>query len=104
MNTFDPAAALEKLSIEYRERIDALCRDLARSHSTDSTEQALERENDEVLEALLSEARIALRRVEQAQERLHAGNYGNCTKCSEAIGFGRLAVMPMAERCVQCEE
>lgn len=104
MNTFDPAAALEKLSIEYRERIETLCLDLARSHSADSSEQALERENDEVLEALLSEARITLRKVEQAQARLHAENYGNCSKCTEAIGVGRLAVMPMAERCVQCAE
>ena len=43
MSTFDPAVALEKLSVEYRGRIEALRRDLARGHSADSAEQAQER-------------------------------------------------------------
>jgi len=104
VTTFDPAIALEKMSVEYRDRIEALRQDLARSHSTDSAEQAVERENDEVLEALLSESEAALRKVEKARERLHEGVYGQCSKCGEAISVGRLAVMPMAERCVQCAD
>jgi RNA polymerase-binding transcription factor DksA len=104
MSTFDPAVVLEKLSVEYRGRIEALRQDLARSHSADSAEQALERENDEVLEALLGESQAALRKVEKARERLSEGAYGYCAKCGEAIGSQRLAVMPMAECCVQCAD
>jgi len=104
MSTFDPAAALEKMSVEYRARVEAIRLDLARSHSADSSEQAVERENDEVLEALLAEAEITLRKVEKARERLREGTYGKCRKCGEAIGEKRLAVMPMAECCVQCAD
>jgi RNA polymerase-binding transcription factor DksA len=104
VSTFDPAVALEQMSVEYRGRIDALRRDLASSHSADSSEQAVERENDEVLEALLSESQVALRQVEKARDRLREGTYGQCAKCGEAIGANRLAVMPMAERCVQCAD
>jgi len=104
MSTFDPAATLEKMSVEYRTRVEAIRRDLARSHSADSSEQAVERENDEVLEALLAEAEVTLRKVEKARERLREDTYGKCDKCGEAIGAERLAIMPMAECCVQCAD
>ena len=104
MNTFDPARTLEKLSEEYRGRAEAISRDLGRSHSADFAEQASERQNDEVLEALLAESEGALRQVERARERLREGSYGHCQKCGEAIGSARLAAMPMAERCLKCAD
>ena len=104
MAIFDPAAALEKLTTEYRARADAIRQDLARSHSADSTEQAAERQNDEVLEALLAESEAALRQAEKARERLQQGSYGRCSKCGEAISAARLAVMPMTCCCVQCAD
>ena len=104
MNNFDPATALEKLSDEYRGRAEAVRRDLGRSHSADFAEQATERQNDEVLEALLAESEGALRQVERARERLREGTYGHCAKCGEDIGIARLAVMPMAERCLKCAD
>ncbi len=104
MNTFDPALALEKLSEEYRGRAEAIRRDLGRSHSADFAEQATERQNDEVLEALLAESEGALRQVERARERVREGTYGHCQKCGEAIGVARLAAMPMAERCLKCAD
>lgn len=104
MSTYDPAEALDKMSDEYRTRVEAIRRDLARSHSADSSEQAVERENDEVLEALLAEAEVTLRKVEKARERLREGSYGHCSRCGAVIGAQRLAVMPMAECCVQCAD
>jgi RNA polymerase-binding transcription factor DksA len=104
MTTFDPASALEQLSVEYRGRAESIRRDLASSHSADSAEQAAERQNDQVLEALLAESEGALRQVERARERLREGAYGICSKCGEAIGASRLAALPMAERCVSCAE
>ena len=102
MSTFDPAVVLKKLSIEYQGRAEAIRRDLARGHSADSAEQATERQNDEVLEALLVEAETALQQVNKAHERLQQGTYGSCSKCGEVISAARLAVMPMTECCVQC--
>ncbi|MBF7730218.1 TraR/DksA family transcriptional regulator [Pseudomonas sp. N040] len=104
MSSFDPASALEQLSLEYRGRIEAIRRDLTSSHSTDSAEQAAERQNDQVLEALLAETEGALRQVERARERLRAGTYGICSKCGEAIGASRLAALPMAECCLNCAD
>ena len=57
MSAFDPQAALDALLAEYSARASAIRQDLARSHSPDFAEQALQRQNDEVLEALLAEHR-----------------------------------------------
>lgn len=47
--------------------VPAILHDLARSHSADFAEQAQQRQNDEVLEALLAEAEAGMRQVELAQ-------------------------------------
>jgi DnaK suppressor protein len=41
-------------------------------------------------------------RVEMAERRLAIGEYGWCADCGEAIPDKRLAIDPMAERCVRC--
>ncbi len=41
-------------------------------------------------------------RVDQALRRLEDGEYGYCADCGEEIPDGRLAIDPMAERCVRC--
>lgn len=61
MSAFDPATALETLAAEYAARAAAIRRDLARSHSPDFAEQAVQRQNDEVLEGLLAEAEAGMR-------------------------------------------
>lgn len=104
MTAFDPRTTLEQLAADYRGRAEAIRRDLGRSHSQDFAEQASERQNDEVLEALLAEAELALRQVEHARERLAAGHYGECVRCGETIEAARLAALPMAECCLKCAD
>lgn len=41
-------------------------------------------------------------RIEQAERRLRDGDYGYCEDCGEEIAEKRLAIDPMAERCVRC--
>lgn len=41
-------------------------------------------------------------RVDQALRRLEDGEYGTCADCGEEIPDKRLAIDPMAERCVNC--
>ena len=43
-----------------------------------------------------------LLRIEAAERRLRDGEYGFCEDCGEPIPDGRLAIDPMAERCVGC--
>ncbi len=61
----------------------------------------MQRQNDDVLRALLAEAEEGLRRVERARERL-GGGYGRCTACGAVIAAARLAALPTAERCQDC--
>lgn len=41
-------------------------------------------------------------RIEMAERRIASGDYGTCEECGEEIPDGRLAIDPMATRCVNC--
>lgn len=43
-----------------------------------------------------------LTRIEMSERRLNEGEYGYCLECGEEIPDGRLAIDPMAEKCVSC--
>lgn len=45
-----------------------------------------------------------LRDVKDALERIHDGSFGTCTDCESAISPRRLAAVPWASRCIQCQE
>ncbi len=104
MSAFDPRAALDALLAEYSARAKSIRQDLGRSHSADFAEQALQRQNDEVLEALLAEAEVAMRQVGMAKLRLEDGSYGDCLRCGEAIEPARLQALPAAEFCLKCAD
>ncbi|MDP3976505.1 MAG: TraR/DksA family transcriptional regulator [Pseudomonas sp.] len=104
MPAFDPQVALDALLAEYSARANAIRQDLARSHSPDFAEQALQRQNDEVLEALLDEAEKGLRQVGMAKLRLDEGTYGDCLRCGESIEPARLQVLPATEYCLRCAD
>ena len=68
----------------------------------DFEEQATERENDEVLEALDDAALQELTLIGDAIAAMDAGTYGRCVECGKAIPFGRLQVLPFTPVCVKC--
>ncbi len=70
----------------------------------DSGEQAIERENDDVLEALGGIARSELEQINIALERMERNEYGICTLCKKVISAERLKVIPYAERCIKCAD
>lgn len=41
-------------------------------------------------------------RIEMAERRIAAGDYGYCEECGNEIPDGRLAIDPMATHCVKC--
>lgn len=43
-----------------------------------------------------------LMRIEMAERRLAAGDYGYCVDCGEPVAARRLEIDPMAERCIHC--
>ena len=46
--------------------------------------------------------KLDLTRIEMAYRRINNDEYGYCTECDAEIPDGRLAIDPMAERCVNC--
>jgi DnaK suppressor protein len=45
-----------------------------------------------------------LRQVKAALRRIHDGGFGICIECESAISSRRLAAVPWASRCIQCQE
>ncbi len=101
--------AHDKLRVQLEERLDSLRarlssikQDGTQAHSSDSEEQAQERENEEVVDAIENESELSIRSIHAALGRIEAGTYGNCEACGESIGEARLSVLPEATRCVDC--
>lgn len=97
-------ALLEEKQAALELRLASIKRDVTRSHSSDSAEQAQERENDEVEEAIGVETEQSLREVRAALARLDQGLYGTCESCGEEIAPARLEVLPETVLCVQCAD
>ena len=45
-----------------------------------------------------------LREVKAALQRIHDGSFGTCIECESAISPKRLAAVPWASRCIQCQD
>ena len=67
-------------------------------------EQAIERENDEVLSALSDIEHRELEQINVALMRMDRNEYGNCAVCSEKIPEERLEALPYCDCCVNCAE
>lgn len=92
---------LEK-QVKLQERLAAINKDLQQEHSKDWEEQAQERENDEVLEALAAEVSEELKQIAIALHKIDSGDYGICSGCGEDIARERLEVLPDADLCIKC--
>jgi len=92
---------------EIKGRIDKDDKDILHTDgapSPDSGEQAVERENDDVLEALGGLARSELEKINSALKRIERNEYGNCVLCKKAIAAERLKAIPFADRCISCAD
>lgn len=70
----------------------------------DFEEQAVERENQEVVDALDTAARSELAGIAAAVARMEQGDYGVCVRCGMDIPLERLRAVPYADRCIACAE
>ena len=87
---------------ELNARLHHIERELDAPVPQDFSEQATEREEDEVLESLGAAGMTELRGIEAALERIEDGSYGTCLKCGEAIPEARLDLVPHAALCAKC--
>ena len=95
---------LEERLATLQTRLSSIKKDVTQAHSGDSAEQAQERENDEVVDAIGNETAQSIRVILAALERIENGSYGACDSCGEDIGQARLAAVPEATRCVNCAQ
>jgi DnaK suppressor protein len=93
---------LEDRLAELRARLSSLKKDVTEPHSGDFAEQAQERENDEVLDAIGNETALSIRVILAALERIGNGTYGACDNCGAPIEEARLKAIPEATRCLAC--
>ncbi len=87
---------------ELNDRVGRIKAKRQQTPSADWSEQAQERENDEVMDALGNEATLELNKINKALERIDEGDYGYCSACGKKIARARLEVMPFTNLCIRC--
>ncbi|AZQ66332.1 TraR/DksA family transcriptional regulator [Silicimonas algicola] len=93
---------LEDRLKELGERINRIEDDLDDPMPKDAEEQAVEREDDEVLERLGAQSAQEVQLIRAALARIEDGVYGDCMKCGEPISEERLDAVPHAALCRDC--
>lgn len=93
---------LEEQLAELHSRRTRIETGLTEPLNADSSEQAVEMEDDAALEgqAALIDREIAS--VSRALERIERGTYGECVRCGADIAAARLEARPEAALCIDC--
>ncbi len=96
-----------KLELEDRlrdlnARIHGIDDDLSEPPDADWSENAVESENDEVLEEVGELAVEEIQKIKAALSKIEAGTYGICDMCDEMIAIKRLEALPHATTCIKC--
>jgi DnaK suppressor protein len=105
MNQPATAELRERLEInkaELEERISKIKADVGRGLEADSSEQATQLENMEVLNALVQEGEEELAEIKAALRRMDDDSYGACVACGEEISSERLEARPYSSECIKC--
>jgi RNA polymerase-binding protein DksA len=92
---------------ELMDRLERITSDVRHEEeplSADFAEQATERENEEVMDALGSQARTELSMISDALRRIESDEFGECQECGESISEQRLEALPFAQSCIKCAE
>ena len=95
-------ATLEAQLAELEDRLSRIERDLAEPPDADSSERAVQMEDDDALEGQAALVSNEIASVRRALERIEDGTYGECANCGNAIADGRLEARPEAALCIEC--
>ena len=93
---------LEAQLSELESRLGRIERDLAEPPEADSSERAVQMEDDDALEAQAAMVANEIASVRRALERIEDGSYGECVRCGNEISAGRLEARPEAAFCIEC--
>jgi RNA polymerase-binding transcription factor DksA len=99
------AAMLCARQRELNDRLSRLNRDVRRENDPlvqDFFDQAVQRQNDEVIDRLRALTAWELDQIDSALAQIAAGSYGCCERCGQSIDHARLQAMPHAPLCQRC--
>ncbi len=81
----------------------SLLKELRAQTAGDVVDAALDSAQDEISSQLAEVESRELARIENALERMRAGQYGVCEGCSIKIPLARLNALPYATFCIDCQ-
>ncbi|EQB06417.1 hypothetical protein L288_11235 [Sphingobium quisquiliarum P25] len=95
---------LESRLDELRLRVSAIEAEFRQPLDDDFGEQAVDREDDETLDAVELAAIAEIELIEDALTRLRGGTYGLCVSCGDEIAPKRLEALPACRLCITCAQ
>ena len=98
----DARTRLEAQLAELEDRLSRIERDLAEPADPDSSERAVQMEDDDALEGQAALVSNEIGAVRRALQRIEDGTYGECANCGNEIAAGRLEARPEATLCIEC--
>lgn len=107
MNPSDLERIRDKLIEQKRtleNRVERIHEHAREPLEADSSEQAAQLGNVEVVSALENEAVSEILKIDAALRRMDDGHYGICVTCGEDISPKRLEAWPASAECVDCAE
>ena len=87
---------------ELDTRVHEVDHELGAPLTADMNDQAIDLEDDQVLEGLGTAAQKEITLLNLALERIQDGSFGICKKCEEPISEARLNAVPYAPLCKEC--
>jgi DnaK suppressor protein len=81
----------------------SLLRELRSESPGDLVDAALDSSHDEISSQLAEVESRELASIENALERMRAGQYGTCEYCGGRIPMARLNALPYATMCIGCQ-
>ena len=96
---------LTNLETELANRVEAIHKDKTnRTTSKSFSQQAVDRENDDVLGALEADAQNELTAIRASLANLDSDDFDCCVQCGEVISDERLTAIPYTRRCRHCAD
>ncbi|REJ77514.1 MAG: TraR/DksA family transcriptional regulator [Acidobacteria bacterium] len=95
---------LDKRKEELQALVNKVETSARRKLDKDFEEQAIERQNEEVLTALDNSLNEELEQIHEALYRIEKNMYGKCANCGAEIGEKRLLAVPHTSLCINCAE
>ena len=99
------ASKLSQMKEVIAQRVSAISADKSRASGPihpDFEEQAVDLQNNEVLDGIEDIDRNELNLISKALNKIQAGSFGDCEQCGEVISQKRLDAVPYAEKCIKC--